>query len=56
MERKLIRAQKRSQLINERKDDPAVLVDIPQVPGAAELEKSGATEEEGAIMTSSTTN
>jgi len=35
--------QKRAQLHKERKNDPAVLVDIPQTPQAEELEKSGAT-------------
>lgn len=27
--------------MSQRKSDPAVLVDIPQTPGAEELEKSG---------------
>ena len=35
--------QKRAQLIDERKDDPAVLVDIPQTPDADEFEVSGAS-------------
>ncbi|KAF2772044.1 hypothetical protein EJ03DRAFT_348856 [Teratosphaeria nubilosa] len=35
--------EKREQLISQRKSNPAVMVDIPQTPGADELEKSGAT-------------
>jgi len=35
--------QRREELISSRKADPAVLVDIPQTPGAEELSISGAT-------------
>ncbi|TKA83747.1 hypothetical protein B0A55_00042 [Friedmanniomyces simplex] len=35
--------EKRAQLISERKDDPGVLVDIPQTPHADEFEQAGAT-------------
>ncbi|KAK5124253.1 hypothetical protein LTR85_001956 [Meristemomyces frigidus] len=35
--------ERRAKLHSERQADPAVLVDIPQTPQAAELEKSGAT-------------
>lgn len=35
-------SQKRNERLTQRKSDPAVLVDIPQTPGADELEKSGA--------------
>ncbi|OQN99482.1 hypothetical protein B0A48_14460 [Cryoendolithus antarcticus] len=42
--------EKRDALLKERKSDPAVMVDIPQTPGAEELEKSGATAvEDGAV-------
>ncbi|QIW95425.1 hypothetical protein AMS68_000943 [Peltaster fructicola] len=34
--------KRRQRLISERKSDPAVLVDIPQLPGAEELASSGA--------------
>jgi 3',5'-cyclic AMP phosphodiesterase CpdA len=34
--------KKRAQLISERKDNPAVLVDIPTTPDADEFEQSGA--------------
>lgn len=37
-----IYSQRKEQLHSERKGDPAVLVDIPQTPGAEELAKSGA--------------
>lgn len=33
--------------MSQRKSDPAVLVDIPQTPGADELEKSGEAVREG---------
>ncbi|KAH9826248.1 hypothetical protein Tdes44962_MAKER03632 [Teratosphaeria destructans] len=38
--------EKREQLIIQRQSNPAVMVDIPQTPGADELEKSGATTDE----------
>ncbi|KAF1819539.1 uncharacterized protein K489DRAFT_412848 [Dissoconium aciculare CBS 342.82] len=34
--------ENRERLISERKDNPAVLVDIPQTPRPEELEQSGA--------------
>jgi len=39
--------QKRDHWIQERKSDPAVMVDIPQTPGPEELEKSGAMAADG---------
>lgn len=51
--RSLTRTKKRAQLHKERKDDPAVLVDIPQTPQAEELEKSGATTSEAEATASS---
>lgn len=39
-------AQKRNSIIKERSKDPAVVVDVPEEPGADEL--AAAEEEEGA--------
>ncbi|KAK3617394.1 hypothetical protein LTR56_012770 [Elasticomyces elasticus] len=39
--------EKRAQLISERKEDPAVLVDIPQTPDADEFERAIAIDEQG---------
>ncbi|KAK3066249.1 hypothetical protein LTR53_017485 [Teratosphaeriaceae sp. CCFEE 6253] len=42
--------EKRAQLISDRQDDPAVLVDIPQTPDADEFEQASTIEaDEGAI-------
>jgi hypothetical protein len=38
--------QKRDQLLIERKSNPAVLVDIPQTPGADEIEVAGSISSE----------
>lgn len=35
--------QRRAQVAKQREVDPAILQNIPQTPGAEELEKSGAT-------------
>lgn len=45
-------SQKRNQRLTQRKSDPAVLVDIPQTPGADELEKSGAPAEDVVVEAS----
>ncbi|KAK4897353.1 hypothetical protein LTR27_004873 [Elasticomyces elasticus] len=39
--------ERRAQLISERKEDPAVLVDIPQTPDADEFERAIAIDEQG---------
>ena len=35
--------QRRAQIAKQRAVDPAIMQNIPQTPGAEELEKSGAT-------------
>ena len=39
--------QKRVAMYKQRENDPAVLVDLPQTPQAAELEKVGGMGKEG---------
>ncbi|KAK0904262.1 hypothetical protein LTR57_018793 [Friedmanniomyces endolithicus] len=39
--------EKRARLISERKEDPGVLVDIPQTPHAEEFEQAGAKVTDG---------
>ena len=40
--------QKKAQLLSQRQNDPAVMVELPQTPGPDELEKSGAGKDENA--------